>query len=208
MGKAPAFQFYVRDWLADPQLRMASASTRGIWIDLLCYMWEAPVRGEISGTHEELRRLLNVDNDVYNLWITEAEKLQFCTVIIRDKNVIVQNRRMFRDANAKINHALAQDRYRERQKSDREVTPPSSSSSSTSKNINKNSQSEFFKTNIFEGLCKKCEGGQTWIYKTRSGRKKIQCDSCGNVNGKKGEHHGLESIEDRGTDQSEAGVQD
>ena len=39
MGKAPAFQFYARDWLTDPELKMVSYQTKGIWIDLLCIMW-------------------------------------------------------------------------------------------------------------------------------------------------------------------------
>lgn len=37
--KAPAFQFYPADWLTDPSLRLCSAETRGVWIDLLCFMF-------------------------------------------------------------------------------------------------------------------------------------------------------------------------
>ena len=38
-NKAPAFQFYPADWLTDSSLRLASAETRGVWIDLLCHCW-------------------------------------------------------------------------------------------------------------------------------------------------------------------------
>lgn len=38
-NKAPAFQFYAMDWLADPSLRLCSPETRGVWIDLLCWMF-------------------------------------------------------------------------------------------------------------------------------------------------------------------------
>ena len=43
--KAPAFQFYAADWLTDPSLRLCSAETRGVWIDLLCFMFLAPDPG-------------------------------------------------------------------------------------------------------------------------------------------------------------------
>ena len=36
-NKAPAFQFYAADWLTDTSLRLVSAETRGVWIDLLCH---------------------------------------------------------------------------------------------------------------------------------------------------------------------------
>lgn len=37
--KRPAFQFYVMDWLSDPNVVMMSAEERGMYIQLLCYMW-------------------------------------------------------------------------------------------------------------------------------------------------------------------------
>lgn len=45
MSKQPAFQFYPGDWQKDTALRCCSAAARGIWIDLLCMMYEAPQRG-------------------------------------------------------------------------------------------------------------------------------------------------------------------
>jgi len=44
----PSFQFYPKDWLAEPGLRMCSVAARGAWIDLLCCMWAAPVRGVLA----------------------------------------------------------------------------------------------------------------------------------------------------------------
>lgn len=38
-SRPPAFQFYAMDWLTDPSLRLCSAETRGVWIDLLCFMF-------------------------------------------------------------------------------------------------------------------------------------------------------------------------
>jgi uncharacterized protein YdaU (DUF1376 family) len=38
-GKAPAFQFYVKDWLSDLHVRAMSPEERGIYIDLLAVLW-------------------------------------------------------------------------------------------------------------------------------------------------------------------------
>jgi hypothetical protein len=131
VGKAPAFQFYVKDWLSDPELQCVSASTRGLWIDALCYMWQAPVRGKLSATLEEMAKLLRATNGDLNKFLEDAKRHEFVTVTIRDNEVTLINRRMFREYNDKENHRLRQQRYRERQKSDTEMTPPSASPSPT-----------------------------------------------------------------------------
>lgn len=38
-SKAPAFQFYPKDWLSNSRLRLVSPSSRGVWIGFLCLMW-------------------------------------------------------------------------------------------------------------------------------------------------------------------------
>lgn len=43
--KHPAFQFYPGDWLKDTALRCCSPAARGVWMDLICMMYEAPRRG-------------------------------------------------------------------------------------------------------------------------------------------------------------------
>ncbi len=145
MGKAPAFQFYVRDWLSDPELQSASSSSRGIWVNALCFMWEARERGKIEGTVETLSRLLNCTEEEFNRFLSESDKFHFNDL---DKNinghVTLINRRMYRDERERKLHLERQDRYRQKQKtqdsdvkSDADVTTPSSSSSSSSSsNIN------------------------------------------------------------------------
>jgi hypothetical protein len=129
MGKAPAFQFYVKDWLSDPELQCVSASTKGIWIDALCYMWEAPERGRLTGTIEELGKLLRATNGDFSKFLEDLKHHKFAEVTFDDKELTLINRRMFREQKGKENHILRQKRYKERQKIDTELTPPSSSSS-------------------------------------------------------------------------------
>jgi hypothetical protein len=46
--KLPAFQFYPGDWMKDPDLRRCSHAARGVWIDMLCLMFECSDRGVLA----------------------------------------------------------------------------------------------------------------------------------------------------------------
>jgi len=48
MAKLPGFFFYCGDWLKDPALRRCSPAARGVWIDMLCLMFECEDRGVLS----------------------------------------------------------------------------------------------------------------------------------------------------------------
>jgi hypothetical protein len=58
MSKLPAFQFYPGDWRKDPNLSRCTKAEKGVWIDVLCLMFECEVRGVLStgglpwGDHE------------------------------------------------------------------------------------------------------------------------------------------------------------
>ena len=48
MSKLPAFQFYPGDWLKDPNLRRCSVGARGVYMDVLCVMFEHEPRGILA----------------------------------------------------------------------------------------------------------------------------------------------------------------
>lgn len=156
IGKAPAFQFYVKDWLSDPQLQCVSASSRGIWIDALCFMWEAPERGKLTGTAEELAKLLRATNGDFTQFMEDLKRHNFADVTVTEKPcgnpvendvelnkraekhadiascnkiVTLTNRRMFREQNTRENTRLRVRNLRAKPKCNINVTPPSSSSS-------------------------------------------------------------------------------
>ena len=52
MGKLPAFQFYPGDWMKDAALRSVGFAARGLYIDLLCLMWECPERGYLKSGNQ------------------------------------------------------------------------------------------------------------------------------------------------------------
>lgn len=95
------FQFYPSDWRKDSQLSMASFATRGIWIEMICAMWEAPERGAIQGTSEQLCRLIGCSPAEFSTFLIEAKTLTFATVremsASQDGIVHIECRRMLRD---------------------------------------------------------------------------------------------------------------
>jgi hypothetical protein len=48
VGKRPSFQFYPGDWMRDPGVRGVSFAAKGLWIDLLCLMFEGDSKGYLS----------------------------------------------------------------------------------------------------------------------------------------------------------------
>lgn len=56
MNKAPAFQFYPADYLADMRVRMLSWASRGLYMDLLCYCWR---EGWIPSDESAIAQLCN-----------------------------------------------------------------------------------------------------------------------------------------------------
>ena len=132
MGKkAPAMQFYVRDWLSDPQLRLTSPSTRGIWMDILCFMWEAPERGKLEGSLERLGRMVGASNGDMELFLEEIKTCHFCDIYeTSHKIVTLINRRMFREQTERNRWRIAKRAERERKRVTEMSSPHSSSSSS------------------------------------------------------------------------------
>ena len=48
MSREPSFQFYPGDWLRDANLRRCSARARGVWMDVLCLMFQCEQRGVLA----------------------------------------------------------------------------------------------------------------------------------------------------------------
>ena len=139
MAKAPAFQFYVKDWLSDPLLKMVTHQTKGIWIDLLCFLWESPDRGELNGTKEQFQKMLGCNAPEFDQFINEASVTHFANVTNCNGLVTVRNRRMFREEKERKNTRLRVSRFRSNAQSNApcngDVTVPSSSSSPLKENI-------------------------------------------------------------------------
>lgn len=115
MGKAPAFQFYVKDWISDTQLQMASHSTKGIWADMLCYMWESTDKGKITGKEKQLGKILRATRVDFDLFMSELKTLKFGDLIKNgDGTITIINRRMAREQDQRELARKRQQRFREK----------------------------------------------------------------------------------------------
>jgi len=158
VAKNPAFQFYGKDWLADPALQAASSSSRGIWANTLCYMWESVTRGKISGTINELSMLLRASNGDFSLFLDEIQRLKFGDVTICNNLVTLINRRMFREQKQRENTRLRVAKFRSNISSNESVTvlSPSPSPNKEKKyNKEKNIFGEFQNVKLTEEEYKK-----------------------------------------------------
>lgn len=135
VNKRPAFQFYPADWRKDPNLQMCSMSTQGIWINLLCVMWEANPEGIISGPTNALTRLLGCTDEELEEFFCEAKQYNFATVTNCNEIVTIECRRMYRVFLEREGIKMRVSAYRQRQqeKSNADVTLHSSTSTSSSK---------------------------------------------------------------------------
>lgn len=115
MGKNPAFQFYIKDWLSDPQLKMVSFQTKGLWVDFLCYLWESPDRGTLSAAPEKFCQMLGCSQAEWDQFYTEASVTKFADVTNRNGIVTITNRRMYREEKERKNTRLRVERFRQKQ---------------------------------------------------------------------------------------------
>tara|TARA_R110000824_G_scaffold75947_11_gene192612 strand:- start:2717 stop:3457 length:741 start_codon:yes stop_codon:yes gene_type:complete len=100
-GKKPAMLFYPRDWLADPALNVCSLCAQGLWLRMICYMWESEKRGYLmvngKALHpDQICRLVGAGNraDEVLHWLDELKDAGVYSVT---EDGIIYNRRMVDD---------------------------------------------------------------------------------------------------------------
>lgn len=99
--KAPAFQFYANDWLADTQLGRVSLLAHGLWINLLCRMWVSDKQGYLIGDCEGTPASLSQIAKDCRCTVEEAEKgikeLERHNIFSKTAEGVIYSRRMIRD---------------------------------------------------------------------------------------------------------------
>ncbi len=120
MDKLPWMQFYTGDWLKDPKLSMCLPATRGIWIDAVAAMHENGHFGTLSGTPDQLIRILRCTETALMSAISDLQATGAADVTLRNAqgNAIITlvNRRMQREAKERQDNKLRQERYRNKGK--------------------------------------------------------------------------------------------
>lgn len=99
--KAPAFQFYANDWLADSQLVQVSLSARGLWIELLCRMWVSDKQGYLILSSDGTAPILYEIAKACRSTEAETEKalkeLERYNIFSKTSDGVIYSRRMLRD---------------------------------------------------------------------------------------------------------------
>ncbi|MBK1884925.1 hypothetical protein JIN85_21120, partial [Luteolibacter pohnpeiensis] len=93
MAELPYMQFYPTDWLADT--RMLTASAKGVWIDCLAALWNAPERGFLKMPERAWGRLWGVESErIPDL----LDELGIVAEIQKDGNAVtIASRRMIKE---------------------------------------------------------------------------------------------------------------
>lgn len=131
MNKRPSLQFYPADWLKDPDLQMCSMNTIGIWINLLCRMWESKEEGILRGNLCELALLVGAKPSEFKQFLKDLETHLFADVTKCNKIVTIKCRRMNKLFLEREGAKQRMKRYRNKPKNAK-VTLPSSTTPSTS----------------------------------------------------------------------------
>ncbi len=114
-GKLPSFQMYPGDWMKDPALRACSIAARGLWMDMLCLMFECDRRGYLqtaSGSPyslEQLARMTGCSTDEVTRLVGELET---SGVFSRTAHGTIFSRRLSRDEEARAENRSRQNRHR------------------------------------------------------------------------------------------------
>jgi hypothetical protein len=145
VAKLPYFPFYPSDWLRDTI--GLSAASRGIWIDILCFLWDAPSRGRLTLPFDVWASRLRLSTASLNPLLSElADAGCFESDADIDGNLTLWNRRMVREEKARKSHILRQRRYDSNKRSDGDLTnfcaQSDAESSSSEVREEKNSPSE------------------------------------------------------------------
>jgi hypothetical protein len=99
--RLPWTKFEPRAWLTDQRLRVCSLAARGLWIDLLCLMWDSDRRGYLlvngkSPTLDALARLVGASTAEISRHLQELEDSGVCSRDTSDVPVLY-SRRMVRE---------------------------------------------------------------------------------------------------------------
>lgn len=142
--KLPSFQFYPGDWMKDPNLRRCSQAARGVWVDMLCLMFECEQRGVLATggspwSREDAAAAVGGNTDVTLRCIDELVAKGVCKV---SEDGALYSKRLRKDEETRVSTRERVAKFREKQDcndvGNGSVTPqkqPSSSSTSSATTV-------------------------------------------------------------------------
>ncbi len=111
MPKLPWMPFYPADYLLDTQ--PLSPAARGIWMDLICFLWRAEPRGTLSLSPVQWLKLLRCDPGTFATVTEELAMYNICDIeTISNDCVTISSRRMTREEKQRKANRLRVRRHR------------------------------------------------------------------------------------------------
>jgi hypothetical protein len=155
----PSLQFYPDKWYTDKSLRLCGLAARGLWIDMLCIMFESPVRGclyEANGKQIEAGGLAKLVSDTEANVKQLLSELETHGVYSTLDDGTIYNRRMYRDWKQSRSRAEAGRKGGLASKTEAKGPPSSTSSASSAavqpENPKKDSLGASGPTSIFKRM--------------------------------------------------------
>ena len=106
-------KFFPADWVRDT--RVISLAAKGAWIDILCALWEAPKRGELTMSLDAWARLIGSNTETCGIIISELSKYNILLhVTERNSDVTLISRRILREENSRSSSRERVARFRDR----------------------------------------------------------------------------------------------
>lgn len=92
--KAPAIQFYVKDWKAD--VDGLTPAAKGAWIQILCTLWLSKTRGRKTLGLDDWGRIIGCPPEGADELLHQIEAQDCADVTFRGARVTVTSRRLYR----------------------------------------------------------------------------------------------------------------
>lgn len=135
MAKQPYIPFYVGDYIKDT--RRLPLAVRGAWVDILLFMWDEPVKGEIIATMDEFSGMLSCSRSECDFVVSLLIEKKVCDhEKLPDGKIKLISRRMKKDALISLKRSLSGKTSAEkRAKSQQNLNKPSTTKSTKSQQI-------------------------------------------------------------------------
>jgi len=121
--KVGYLHLYTGDWLTDPALSLCSPATRGVWVDLICYMHRSNQGGKLIATREQLTRYARCSDIALDMAIYELQTTRTADIYERNGIVTVICRRLKREAELIAKRKQAGSKGGSKTQASREPTP-------------------------------------------------------------------------------------
>ncbi len=136
-GKAPAEQFYYKDFLAD--MAEHDPDIIGAWMLVLIKIWHLNNSGSVTKTLSQFAKIMHTDQIGAKRFIDYFRAEKIADVTEDNGRITIVNRRTKRDSKLRETNRLRQKRFRDNAQSNADVPPekfnPSSSNSNSSSSI-------------------------------------------------------------------------